>query len=68
MSGAEAAADLVEFPVELSRFVVLGPRWLLAEEKDQPAVVDVKRVVVSVHLCSTGEIRGQTESTSQVQI
>lgn len=42
--------DLVEFPVELGRFVVLSFGRILAEEQDQPAVVDVERVVVSVHL------------------
>lgn len=51
--------DLVQFPVELGRFVVLSLRWLLAEEEDQPAVVDVQRVVVSVHVCGSrkGEVR-----------
>ncbi|TNN87668.1 hypothetical protein EYF80_002015 [Liparis tanakae] len=46
------AADLVQFPVELGWFVVLCLRWVLAQEEDQPAVVDVQRVVVPVHLCS----------------
>lgn len=64
LSGA-AAADLVEFPVELSWFVVLGLRWLLAEEKDQPAVVDVKGVVVSVHLCSTEKERSRDQGTNR---
>lgn len=49
--------DLVEFPVELSRFVVLSFRRILAEEEDQPAVVHVKRVVVSVHLCGAEKER-----------
>lgn len=59
---------LVEFPVELGRFVVLGLRRLLAEEEDQPAVVDVERVVVSVHGCGPekGEVRGRTASSSHV--
>lgn len=39
--------------MKLGWFVVLGFRWILAEEKDQPTVVDVERVVMSVHLCST---------------
>lgn len=43
--------------MELSRFVVLGFRRILAEEEDQPAVVDVKRVVVSVHLCGAEKER-----------
>lgn len=63
------AADLVEFPVELGRFVVLSLRRILAEEEDQPAVVDVKRVVVSVHLCRAEEERSgdelKVQSTSQ---
>lgn len=50
-------ADLVQFPVELSRFVVLSFRRILAEEEDQPAVVHVKRVVVSVHLCGAEKER-----------
>lgn len=51
------AADLVEFPVKLGWFVVLCLRRILAEKKDQPAVVDVERVVVSVHLCRTEQSR-----------
>lgn len=54
-------ADLVEFPVELGRFVVLSLRRILAEEEDQPAVVNVKRVVVSVHLCRAEEERSGDE-------
>lgn len=53
-------ADLVELPVKLCWFVVLCLGWILAQEEDQLAVVDVQRVVVSVHLC-----RGECESGGQ---
>lgn len=62
--GAEAA-DLVKFPVELGRLVVLSFRRILAEQEDQPAVVDVERVVVSVHLCRRERDRGRPERKRQ---
>lgn len=45
------APDLVQLPVELGGFVVLGFCRLLAEEEDEPAVVHVEGVVVPVHVC-----------------
>lgn len=48
-------SNLVQFPVEFGRFVILGFSWLLAEEEDEPAVVHVEGVVVPVHVCVTGE-------------
>lgn len=64
-------ADLVEFPVELCWFVVLGLGWILAEEQNQPAVMNVQRVVVSVHLCTKSKerregIRLQNQTVSKI--
>lgn len=56
-------SDLVQLPVELGRFVVLGFCRLLAEEEDEPAVVHVERIVVPVHVCG-----GKTNMTGLDQL